>query len=208
MKRLAVLGALLLLAAGAPLAQDKKAQDALRRLQATNQRLASDKAQLEREKAKLEEEVAKGRSAERSLKSERGTVAGLRKAIGALEEERDALQADLVEADEHAAELAETLAATEKALAEAQGRGEQLARRLANQQKTTGFWQGEADACRAKNAELGKLGGELLERYRAKTCDEISQQNEPFTGIGRARMENLLEDYGDKLREQKYETKR
>jgi len=205
MKRLAVLGALLLLTAGAPLAQDKKAQDALRRLQATNQRLASDKAQLEREKAKLEEELTKGRSVERSLKSERGNQ---KKAIGALTEERDALQGELAEADEHAAALAGKLAATEQALAEAQARGEQLARRLANQQKTSGFWQGEADACRAKNSELGKLGNELLVRYRAKTCEEISEQNEPFTGLGRARMENLLEDYRDKLREQRYETKR
>ncbi|HJY78352.1 MAG TPA: hypothetical protein VKE95_17060 [Burkholderiales bacterium] len=205
--------AVLLLAAGATQAQDKKGQqEALRRLQASNQRLASEKAQLEREKAKLEaerDEAAKARrSAEGSLKGERGTVAKQKKDLEALEEAKRGLEEKLAEAAKREDGLKQELTQTAKALAEAQSRGEQLAKRLANQQQTIGFWQGETDACRSKNTELGKLGNELLARYRAKTCEDVQNENEPFTGIGRARAENLLDDYRVKLREQSFEVKK
>ena len=205
--------AVLLLAAGETRAQDKKGQqEALRRLQASNQRLASEKAQLEREKAKLEAErdgAAKARrSIEGSLKGERGTVAKQKKDLEALEEAKRGLEEKLAEAAKREDGLKQDLTQTAKALAEAQARGEQLDKRLANQQQTIGFWQGETDACRSKNAELGKLGNELLVRYRAKTCEDVQNENEPFTGIGRARAENLLDDYRVKLREQSFEVKK
>lgn len=198
------------------LAQDKKMQDALRRLQAANQRLASEKAQLEREKARMDAErhdAAKARkSLEGNLKGERGMVAKQKKELEALDEAKRGLEEKLAEAakGEEALrqQLAQTIAESDKALAEAQARAEQLNKRVANQQQTIGFWQGETGACRSKNAELGKLGGELLARYRAKTCQDVMSENEPFTGIGRARMENLLEDYRDKFREHKFEVKR
>lgn len=197
--------------------QDKKAQqDALRRMQAANQRLSSEKAQLEREKAQLAKEKAQAEAAregvQRNLKSERGTAAKQKQEIEALEEAKRGLEAKLAEAAVREEALKQQLAATEKemaqAKAQAQAQGEQLTKRVANQQQTIGFWQGETDTCRSRNAELGKLGGELLARYRAKTCQDVMSENEPFTGIGRARMENLLEGYRDKLIEQKFEVKR
>jgi len=207
------LAVLLGLAAGETGAQDKKGQqDALRRLQASNQRLASEKAQLEREKAKLEaerDETVKARkSLEGSLKGERGTVAKQKKDLEAAEETKRALEEKLAEAAKREDGLKHELAQSATALAEAQARGEQLAKRLANQQQTIVFWQGETDACRSKNAELGKLGNELLARYRAKTCEDVQNENEPFTGIWRTRAENLLEDYRVKLREQNFEIKK
>jgi hypothetical protein len=55
------------------------------------------------------------------------------------------------------------------------------------------------------NDTLAELGHELAERYRAKTCEDVQRDNEPFTGIWRARMEDMLEDYRDKLLGQRFD---
>jgi predicted nucleic acid-binding Zn-ribbon protein len=197
--------AVLVLALSSVHAQDKKAQEAMRRLHAANQKLASEKAQLERERAKLAQE-REGLAGE--LKQSRGKAARAERALRKAEADREALERRLGEAEAREAALKAGLAQTEKALAEARRNGEQLGRRLANQTETIGFWQKETGACRERNGELVKLGRELAERYRNKTCADIAVENEPFTGIGRARMENLLEDYEDKLRAQRYEVTR
>lgn len=192
-------------------AQDKKSQDALRRMQALNQRLASEKAQLEREKAQLAKENAEAEAARKALastlKGERGTTAGQKQEIEKLGQAGRELEAKLADALKREEALQRQLAETEKALAESRAGGELLARRVANQAGTIGLWQEKTASCEAKNGELAKLGHELAERYRAKTCGDAMQDNEPFTGIGRARMENLLEDYKDRLRAQRFDAR-
>jgi hypothetical protein len=47
--------------------------------------------------------------------------------------------------------------------------------------------------------QLLELNGELLGRYRAKSCGDTLAEAEPFTGIGRARLENLIEEYRDRM---------
>ncbi len=42
-----------------------------------------------------------------------------------------------------------------------------------------------------------------MTRFEQKTCGEILAQKEPFTGLKRVEVENLLEEYRDKLDEQK-----
>lgn len=191
-------------------AQDRE-KDALRRMQAANQRLAAERAQLEREKAKLEQEqqaAAKEKSAlEKSLKGEKGLAAKQKKEIEALEEAKAGLEAKLAESAAREAALAAKLAETEKALAASRQDGEQLKKRLANQSETIGLWQAKTGACQEKNGELARLGYELAERYRAKTCEDINFENEPFTGIRRARMESLLEDYRQRVDGQHFDAR-
>jgi chromosome segregation ATPase len=198
-----LLSLLLALALCAPaVAQDKRMQEAVRRLQAQNQRLASERADLEREKAKLEQEkddAQKSRSAlERKVKS------GARERQD-LEDANTALELELADAEDREEALKARLAETEKALAAAREEGAQLRKRLANQGTTIGFWQAKTEACQAKNGELAKLGYDLVERYRQKTCGDITLENEPFTGIARVRMENLLEDYKDQVRAKRFD---
>jgi DNA repair exonuclease SbcCD ATPase subunit len=194
------------LLAGAAGAQEARLQEALKRMQALNQRLAADKAQLEREKLKLEQErsdAAKSREAlEGRLKSSRGAAAKSAAELQQAREEKLALEARLAQAAQREAALKTKLAETEQALAGSRRDGELLKKRIANQSGTIGYWQERTGSCQAKNAELGRLGGELVERYRAKTCADVERETEPFTGIGRARLENLLEEYKDKLRAQ------
>jgi chromosome segregation ATPase len=53
--------------------------------------------------------------------------------------------------------------------------------------------------CRAKNAELYKLGNEILDRYNRFGIGEALAAREPFTGNAKVKLQNLVQDYGEKL---------
>lgn len=60
-------------------------------------------------------------------------------------------------------------------------------------------------ACAGKNKELVKAGQELLQRYRSVTIGDAFIASEPVTGIGRVGVQNELQDYGDRVLNQKFE---
>jgi len=55
----------------------------------------------------------------------------------------------------------------------------------------------------AKNLALYALGNEILSRYEKFGLGTALTAREPFTGITKVKLENLVQDYGDKLTEQK-----
>ena len=58
-------------------------------------------------------------------------------------------------------------------------------------------------SCVAKNALLTKVGRELLHRYEGVSFGDMVVVNEPLVGARRVQVQNLLQDYDDKLLEQK-----
>jgi chromosome segregation ATPase len=50
-----------------------------------------------------------------------------------------------------------------------------------------------------KNAELFRLGNEILRRYERFGLGDALAAREPFTGITKVKLENLVQDYQDKL---------
>ena len=71
-------------------------------------------------------------------------------------------------------------------------------------------FEGEATAykastksCLAKNVLLTKVGRELLQRYEQVNFGDMLVAREPLIGEQRARLQNLLQDYNDKLLDQK-----
>jgi chromosome segregation ATPase len=71
-------------------------------------------------------------------------------------------------------------------------------------------FEGEATAykastksCVAKNKLLTKVGRELLHRYEGISFGDMVVINEPLIGERRVQIQNLLQDYDDKLLEQK-----
>jgi chromosome segregation ATPase len=54
-----------------------------------------------------------------------------------------------------------------------------------------------------KNAVMFKLGNEILTRYEKFGLGDALTAREPFVGITRVKFENLMQDYQDKLAEQK-----
>ena len=55
----------------------------------------------------------------------------------------------------------------------------------------------------AKNRELFKLGNEILTRYEKFSVGDALAAKEPFTGLARVKLQNLVQDYGDKLADQR-----
>ena len=55
----------------------------------------------------------------------------------------------------------------------------------------------------AKNALLTKVGRELMARYEAITIGDMMAAKEPVLALRRVEIQNLLQDYGDKIIEQK-----
>lgn len=71
-------------------------------------------------------------------------------------------------------------------------------------------FEGEATAfkastksCVAKNNQLMKVGRDLLHRYEGVSFGDIAVINEPLIGARRVEIQNILQDYQDKLIEQK-----
>lgn len=55
----------------------------------------------------------------------------------------------------------------------------------------------------AKNLALFKLGNEILTRYERFGLGDALAAKEPFTGVARVKLENLVQDYQDKLADQR-----
>lgn len=54
-----------------------------------------------------------------------------------------------------------------------------------------------------KNAAMFKLGNEVLSRYEKFGLGDALLSREPFIGITRVKFQNLIQDYGDKLANEK-----
>jgi chromosome segregation ATPase len=153
----------------------------------------------------------------------------------ALEDQRNALQAKLTEAESARARLegqiktakAEVKAA-EKAHREAV---EEFNQRLADRDQTLEKWKvayeeaadvarakdaerqkqeaqaasfkASLKACKTKNTELAKIGRELLQHYESANFADLAMASEPLTGVRRVEIQNLLQDYNDKILDQK-----
>jgi chromosome segregation ATPase len=55
----------------------------------------------------------------------------------------------------------------------------------------------------SKNRELFRLASEILTRYEKFSLGEALAAREPFTGLTRVKLENLVQDYQDKISEQR-----
>jgi hypothetical protein len=58
-------------------------------------------------------------------------------------------------------------------------------------------------ACLAKNVQLVKVGRELLHRYESVTIGNMVLAQEPLIGLKRVEIQKLLQDYGDKILDQR-----
>ncbi|MBK7665145.1 MAG: hypothetical protein IPJ21_16680 [Sterolibacteriaceae bacterium] len=215
MKRLQALAVLVVLAVANPLppaavAADRRAdamREQVRRVQQAQRKAEADRAALEQEKESLQkdklaaEQALKKSSAEsaairRTLAGSRQQEESLRQEIEAARKESRMLTDKLADANKHLAETATALHATEQKLAATEGERGALTASLDDQRAAT-------QSCEAKNLKLYEYGRDMLERYQSKGMWATLAQKEPFTGIGRVEIENLLEEYREKLANQR-----
>lgn len=67
---------------------------------------------------------------------------------------------------------------------------------------TLGATRQRVQTCETKNAELYKLGEQVLDLYDKKGVIDSLVADEPVTKLKRVEFENLMQDYEDKLRAQ------
>lgn len=64
-------------------------------------------------------------------------------------------------------------------------------------------FQRQVDDQQRKNLAMYDLGMDILQRYERFGLGEALTAREPFTGLTRVKFQNLIQDYGDKLADQK-----
>lgn len=193
-----VLAAVLLCSATPVFAADKKPsreQMQLRRMQQMQRKLQQENTQLAQDKAALDGQLKETREkldeTDRKAQSAAGRAAALGKELEGVKTEKEALSGKLTETEKKLTE-------TSEALLKSEASGKQLDANL--KQKTEAL-----TACAANNTKLHGYGVELLDKYQKKGCGAVLLQADPFTQLKRVEIENLMEDYREKLDEQKLE---
>lgn len=187
----------LLIAAFSASAETKDpAREQARRMQQMQRKYEQEKSLLVQEKTVLEMQLkAAGEKAEKLEKAEKAVSSAQRRAdalggeLAALRGERDGLQARLGEAQR----LGETRQKEIEIRTAEQ-------KNFASQLEQRGQMMGQ---CEAKNLMLYQYGVDLLQRHTGLPVLDPLAVLEPFTGLRQVEMENILEEYHEKLETQK-----
>jgi len=115
----------------------------------------------------------------------------------------DAMKAKLAEQQAELARL-QQLAADWKAAAERAVQAARIAADQRDKQTVAAIaLQRRAEDLADKNAELFRLGSEILDRYEKFSLGAQFLAREPFVGRARVELENQIQDYDDKLSAEK-----
>lgn len=190
--------------AGAQQAPSRE-QEQIRRLRQQVQQLQQEQAnaveqsrKAAAEKQQVEQKAREERAVlEQKLKSSQSKVssqvAELEKKLQAAQAELTALQSRLSETQRQSstelAQARERLALRDKAYTQLETTNKQQASQL--------------QAVTRNNNALYNLGLELLERYQKKGVAEAAADSEPFLQLKRVQLENLVQDYEDKLEKER-----
>lgn len=190
--------------------EDKRAsreREALRRAQQQVQQLRQEKTALEQKLTGFEQEkslLAQDReklasevnSAQSRARSESAKRRQLQLALDKMTREKQALQTRTTELGQRLAELTATQTSTKSELAQSQVQKKQTESMLQTRER-------QVASCEDKNIKLYQYGRDLITQCRDRSATDAVLRLEPFTGIKRVQIENLLEEYRDKLDAQK-----
>lgn len=190
-------------------AQDANARQAnrdreiLRRVQEAQKQAEEARARAESEKAAVEGQLA---DVQKKAKAVEAGVAQERRRSADLQQKLDAMTRDHATADAERRSLAEKLrqaqAQIEQATAELARREDALnarASEIAALQSSGRQGAAALAVCEEKNGALVGVATELMEKYRDVGFWEALKRREPFTRVRRVEVENLLEEYRDRV---------
>lgn len=195
-----MLAVALVAASGAVHAQSDREQEQVKRLRLQMRQLQQDQAAMQEAQAKADRDK---QQAESSLKEAKSQLDGQRAAASGASRKVAALSTELAALKDERARLAEQVDKLSKQLAESTSTSQSNAARFKqvegdlsgrNQALTAGL-----DACRSRNADLYKIGADLLARYENKGLLDVVSGADPFLQIERVRLENIKAEYQDKL---------
>lgn len=159
--------------------------------------LQAEKAQLELEKAELKTQTESlNKQIDRLIAEAKADKAASEKAISSLNGKVD-------DRDKRIGKLNEVLEKWKEAYNQAVifGRGKEYERAKLEVEKAN-LERLVADR-ENRNLELFTIGAEILKRYENFTLGEALTAREPFVGTTRVKMQGLVQDYADKLADQK-----
>jgi chromosome segregation ATPase len=205
--RAGLLAALMIVASGADAQQASREQEQLRRLRAQAQQLQQALSAEQQARQQADAEAARlKQAAEIELPKLEEEAAAARRRAGGMQKRADQLARDLEEAQQARDALTRQLDDTRRQLEARERELAQTRGTLQTTERDLGTTRGQADAltgrlaqCRKDNLELYRTGIEVLDRWRDRTLGEQVAQGEPFTQVGRVKLENLAETYRDRL---------
>jgi hypothetical protein len=165
---------------------DKDAKKESRRLQAQLSAAQKEKGMLTTQVEELKKQLGDIGSKSEVLEKKSGSQ---RKQLAEITEKYQ-------EADKNLQEMLQLYADTHKGLQELQTEKEQEQKRLS----------GDIQVCEKKNAELYQISVGLMEKYQSKGIISSLLLAEPFTQLERVKVQNVLQEYGDKAEAAKIAT--
>jgi chromosome segregation ATPase len=175
------------------LAQDARAQQAMRNMATRLRAAETERNNLQSAKEQSDQEV----------KTLTDKLDALTKQAAADSKELAAAKAQLTQRETENAQLQDSLQklqATQTQAIEIAKKSESERAKLAGE--VTELKRKVADV-ETKNLALFKLANEILKRYERFGLGDALAAKEPFTGIARVKLENLVQDYQDKLVDQR-----
>lgn len=185
-------------------AMDKpdRSKNALRKMQVIQQKLTSEKAQLEKDKDDLTKRVS---DLTTDAEKEKNAVAAESKKKNALVRELDVAQKGSAKLEESLKdtrnkleELTQTYQESLQKLSQRESQKTSLESTVAKQVDTI-------SSCESKNLKLYELNAQILSSYKDKGIVDALLQAEPLTQLKTVEIENLLQEYRDKIDIQKIE---
>ncbi len=167
----------------------KRERQALRRVQQQLNEIQQQKVAVDQEKTELEEALGKAHDEAESRKRSAASAAAK---ASRLEKEIDA-------ANTEAADLRSRLHEAVKQNEELSAQRKQLEQDIRDTAAEGAKQSDQRKLCETNNDELYRIGLELVDWYATKGAFNAILEAEPFTGMRRVEMENLLENYREKL---------
>lgn len=192
---LGALCAVLLIATPAHAGKDPN-KEATRRVQAQLRKISDEKTMLEQDKATLSQELDALKKKSGELESS-ASRANKRKAV--LEKEADGLRQDKAKLSEEREQLKKELAESQLALRDTRQNLQQETSQKQRLEQNLSAQGKELEVCETKNQKLYQYQVELINRAQNRGSLSALLDSEPLLGLKRVEIENVLEEYRDKV---------
>jgi predicted RNase H-like nuclease (RuvC/YqgF family) len=137
-----------------------------------------------------------------AAQKEKGVLAtqleDLKKQLGELGTKSAALEKKSGGQRKQLAEMTEKFQETDKNLQQMTQQYSDASKNLQQLQTEKERLSGEIQVCEKKNAELYRISVEMMDKYQSKGILSVLLQAEPFTQLERVKIQNLMQEYGDK----------
>lgn len=203
LKRSLMIGCLALLIASPLHAANKKdpAKEAQRRMQMQVKQAQDEKAAVEQEKAALGKELETLKKKTGEIES---SVARANRSKAAAEKEAEALKQVKIELSEKIAILEKQFSESQQSLRDTRQSLQQETSQKQRLEQNLSARGKELSVCESNNQTLYQYHVELINHAQNRGSLSVLLEAEPLLGLSRVKIENLLEQYRDKVDEQKF----